>query len=363
MNVISSKTAQQIVDTVKEFCGYDINFINEKGMILASTDTLRIGTFHEGGMAALKNGESLEVFQDDAFHGTQKGVNIPVLQDGKPSAVIGISGNPDEVRSYARLAERITRLILREQELNAAARTSTERKNYLIQSLLNGSPENPGYLLRLLKDFGLDPDSPKKIILIRLNSKNSSGSISYAESRIQKLCDTLQGTVFCYQYPCDFILLADASCIEQHFSFLEHFASQEQNVLCIGVGKSVDLYQAQASYATAQIALESLSLSETNLSRFDQLTLEILLGSVSLDGRQEFLARSIGSLSSDDKHLLRMYFEEDCSLSHTAEKLFLHKNTLQYRLDRIRRNSGYDPRKFKDGVILYLALRLSSSAP
>ena len=54
MNVISSKTAQQIVDTVKEFCGYDINFINEKGMILASTDTLRIGTFHEGGMAALK---------------------------------------------------------------------------------------------------------------------------------------------------------------------------------------------------------------------------------------------------------------------------------------------------------------------
>ena len=306
MNVISSKTAQQIVDTVKEFCGYDINFINEKGMILASTDTLRIGTFHEGGMAALKNGESLEVFQDDAFHGTQKGVNIPVLQDGKPSAVIGISGNPDEVRSYARLAERITRLILREQELNAAARTSTERKNYLIQSLLNGSPENPGYLLRLLKDFGLDPDSPKKIILIRLNSKNSSGSISYAESRIQKLCDTLQGTVFCYQYPCDFILLADASCIEQHFSFLEHFASQEQNVLCIGVGKSVDLYQAQTSYATAQIALESLSLSETNLSRFDQLTLEILLGSVSLAGRQEFLARSIGSLSSDDKHLLRM---------------------------------------------------------
>lgn len=30
MNVISSKTAQQIVDTVKEFCGYDINFINIK---------------------------------------------------------------------------------------------------------------------------------------------------------------------------------------------------------------------------------------------------------------------------------------------------------------------------------------------
>lgn len=65
---ISRKTAQQIVDTVKEIFGHNINFINSSG----------------------------------------------------------ISGSPEEVRPYARLAERITRLILREQELNAAWQNRTD---------------------------------------------------------------------------------------------------------------------------------------------------------------------------------------------------------------------------------------------
>lgn len=71
---ISRKTAQQIVDTVKEICGHNINFINSRG----------------------------------------------------------ISGSPEEVRPYARLAERITRLILREQELNAAWQDRNERMPVLL---------------------------------------------------------------------------------------------------------------------------------------------------------------------------------------------------------------------------------------
>ena len=45
---LSKRTAQKIVDTVKDVCGYDINFINPKGIIFASTDFSRIGDFHEG---------------------------------------------------------------------------------------------------------------------------------------------------------------------------------------------------------------------------------------------------------------------------------------------------------------------------
>lgn len=36
--IINRKTAQQIVDTVKDVCGQNINFINERGYIIASTD-------------------------------------------------------------------------------------------------------------------------------------------------------------------------------------------------------------------------------------------------------------------------------------------------------------------------------------
>ena len=55
---------------------------------------------------------------------------------------------------------------------------------------------------------------------------------------------------------------------------------------------------------------------------------------------------------------MEVYFAADCSLKTAAEKLYIHKNTLQYQLDKIHALTGYDPRVFREGVILYLGLQL-----
>ena len=115
---LSRQTAQKIVDAVKEVCGYDINFINNRGIIFASTDESRIGNFHEIGKKAIDMGETIEVESDDLFMGTHKGVNIPYRYNKEIIAVIGISGKSDEVRKYALLAQRITSLILKEHEID-----------------------------------------------------------------------------------------------------------------------------------------------------------------------------------------------------------------------------------------------------
>ena len=52
ITTVSRSLAQQIVNTVHDICGHDINFINKKGIIFASTDEHRIGTFHEIGKEA-----------------------------------------------------------------------------------------------------------------------------------------------------------------------------------------------------------------------------------------------------------------------------------------------------------------------
>lgn len=46
------------------------------------------------------------------------------------------------------------------------------------------------------------------------------------------------------------------------------------------------------------------------------------------------------------------------SLLGTSQKLFLHKNTVQYKLNHIYQKCGLNPRVFKDAVLLYLALQL-----
>ena len=114
ITVVSKTLAQQIVNTVHDICGHDINFINKKGIIFASTDENRIGTFHQIGKEAADTLRTIEVTENDNYKGTNCGVNIPVTHNGLFLAVVGISGNPDNVRSFALLAERITRLLIRE---------------------------------------------------------------------------------------------------------------------------------------------------------------------------------------------------------------------------------------------------------
>lgn len=125
---ITRALAQQIVDTVRDLCGQNVNFIDCSGTIFASTDAARIGTFHEIGQQAAERGTVIEVRENDRFTGTQQGVNLPVYHNHKMIAVIGITGNPDEVRKYAKLAERITRLLIREKELDAFNRTESDKK-------------------------------------------------------------------------------------------------------------------------------------------------------------------------------------------------------------------------------------------
>ena len=98
---ISHTLAQQIVNTIKDVCSYDINFINPSGTIIASTNSARIGTYHEIGRKAAVTGTTIEVAESDNFTGTRQGINMPLYHEDCLLAVIGITGSPEKVRKYA----------------------------------------------------------------------------------------------------------------------------------------------------------------------------------------------------------------------------------------------------------------------
>ena len=98
---VSRRLAQQIVDTVKDVCGRDINFIAPSGTIFASTDKQRIGEFHEIGQRAAKIKTTIEIQSDGSFQGTQKGVNIPIFHQG---IFLQSSGSAGRRRRYANSA-------------------------------------------------------------------------------------------------------------------------------------------------------------------------------------------------------------------------------------------------------------------
>lgn len=56
---------------------------------------------------------------------------------------------------------------------------------------------------------------------------------------------------------------------------------------------------------------------------------------------------------------LKAFLEANFNVSTAAKKLFLHRNTLIYRLRKISSLTGLDPRKFREAIQLYMALQLS----
>ena len=370
---ISHTLAQQIVNTIKDVCSYDINFINSSGTIIASTNSARIGAFHEIGRKAAVTGTTIEVAESDNFTGTRQGINMPLYHKDRLLAVIGITGSPEKVRKYAFLAQRITSLLIREQELGQYSRHQADKKQFVISSLLHGDTQNPEYLLKCLKEFQIDPDTPKRLILIHTypaaSGQNYTDSVSgsvLSEHQIQNFFKTAGITLYTFRYPGDYLAVADNSGFSALSGTLHNFAKKHADTLAIAVGRSVSLYQLGLSLTTAETALRSLSFHQPstdnicaeNYAVFAGLTLEIVLSSVSPEDREEFSGKTIRQLFSDEKELLRTYFSLEMSLADTAEKLFLHKNTLQYKLNHIYKKCCLNPRIFRDAVLLYLALEM-----
>jgi carbohydrate diacid regulator len=53
---------------------------------------------------------------------------------------------------------------------------------------------------------------------------------------------------------------------------------------------------------------------------------------------------------------IKKFFENSLNVSETSRQLFIHRNTLVYRLDKIQKNTGLDLRIFEDAITFRIAL-------
>ena len=334
---VNRSLAEQIVNTIKDVCNHDINFIDCSGIILASTNPARIGTFHEIGLKAAQTGTSIEVTEDDSFSGTQKGINMPLYH------------------------ERITNLLIREQELNQYSRREADKKHFVLQSLIQNDTSNRDYLSNSLETFHIGLNQSYRLILIRINSRYNLTNLSLIEQKTQEMFTLAGISLFTFFYPRDFVALINTETYQKQAFIFHSFANENASILQVAVGKSTPVFQVHHSYESALTAINTLTNASENFALFDDLTLQLILSSVTDDTRNHFLQKTISGLPTQDLDIIKVYFSEDMSLIRTCDKLYLHKNTLQYKLNRIHKITGLNPRKFQDAVLLYLAVLLRTN--
>ena len=352
--------AQQIVDSIKNICDHDINFIDTDGIIYASTDASRTGDFHPAGKQAAQSGETVTVEKDDPLAGTRRGINMPIRHKGEIVAVIGITGDPEEAGRYAYLAQRITSLLLKEHDLDRESQDRRTRINYVIRSMIHQENIDQSFMLETLRMNGFrDMNALCRILVVQLDSRYNPSNISLIESEILRVFSLAAPCLYTFNYPGEYVLLSEGTSFKRNLSQFRDLEERFRGLLQIGAGDERPLNRQHLSYRAARLCLKSLS-SGRGFALFEDLDLEILLGSVSDHARRAFLDRVTASLEEGDRDLLSAYFGHDRSLKETCEDLFIHKNTLQYRLRRIAEKTGYDPRVFQDAAVLYAALKLEA---
>jgi carbohydrate diacid regulator len=92
----------------------------------------------------------------------------------------------------------------------------------------------------------------------------------------------------------------------------------------------------------------------------DELGMAALVGISDEQTRRELASHLLGPLENESELMqtLDAFFAENCSSVGTAAKLFIHRNTLNYRLDKIASLTGLDPKRFDCAMVIRFALLL-----
>lgn len=132
----------------------------------------------------------------------------------------------------------------------------------------------------------------------------------------------------------------------------------------IGISTIVDNIKDLArAYKEAQIAIEvgRVFESEKNIISYDNLGIGRLIYQLPTTLCEMFLQEVFkkGSLELLDRETLmtiQCFFENNLNVSETSRKLFVHRNTLVYRLEKIRKVTGLDLREFEHAITFKVAL-------
>ena len=132
----------------------------------------------------------------------------------------------------------------------------------------------------------------------------------------------------------------------------------------IGIGTCVTgIKELAHSFKEAQVALEVGKVFDTEktIISYENLGIARLIYQLpttlcDMFLKEVFKCGSIESLDQETLFTIQKFFENNLNVSETSRKLFVHRNTLVYRLEKIKKLTGLDLREFDDAIVFKVAL-------
>lgn len=147
-------------------------------------------------------------------------------------------------------------------------------------------------------------------------------------------------------------------------SIVDTLSSEFNTHALVGIGTTVvGIKDLARSFKEAQVSLEVSKVFDTDKSivSYDNLGIARLIYQLpttlcEMFLREVFRKGSIEALDRETLFTIQKFFENNLNVSETSRKLFVHRNTLVYRLEKIKKLTGLDLREFDHAIVFKVAL-------
>jgi len=350
---MSNSVFQSVIVQLREISDRTFGVIDTEGCVVSCTDMSMLG--ERWADAALKVGNASETVVTFA----QKTFKAIMGNSNYFEYAVFCTGDDEMAKSFCQVAY---------IALNDAKTFYEEKhdrgtfvKNIIMDNIL------PGDIYIRAKELHFATDAPRAVFLIRQVGHSDVATVDVLGGMFP---DKMQ----------DFVLSVnetDIALIKQITSSmtsedLEKMAASMEETLrnelriktIIGIGTVAEhLRELADSYKEAQTAIDVGKIFDTEKSvmHYENLGIGRLIYQLpttlcEIFLREVFKKNSLDSLDQETLFTINKFFENSLNVSETSRKLFVHRNTLVYRLEKIRKLTGLDLRQFDHAIVFRVAL-------
>ncbi|MCR4780580.1 MAG: helix-turn-helix domain-containing protein [Ruminiclostridium sp.] len=348
---MSNRLFQGVVHQMRDTVGRIIGVIDENATIVACSELSKIGTSND--FFSIEFSDSHDIFIRDGYTYKPFGVHV------KPDYAVFVEGTDEMAGKYASI------LAISLSSIKQYYDEKYDRNNFVKNIILDNVL--PGDISIKSRELHFNADINRVVFLISIISSNDVSAYDV----IQNLFPD-KNKDFVFNITESEIVLVKEIKSGIDVKDLEKLARSIADTLQtefftrvnIGIGTPViGVKDLARSFKEAQIAIEVGKVFDTekNIVSYDNLGIARLIYHLPTTLCETFLKEvfkkgSIESLDHETLFTIQRFFENNLNVSETSRKLFVHRNTLVYRLDKIKKLTGLDLREFDHAIIFKIAL-------
>lgn len=349
--------------------GRDVSLSDGNGTLVASYDPGLVGSQMAGMDVILRS-------KDAATLADEQGVGFPIRHDGEVIGALLIHADSKSVKEFVPITQSLVELLVEQEAEQAVPGNQDQLLWQFFHSVTDAERER---IVSEAKLLGVDLAKPRFVVLFNVPGfsdqlakvTDKTAPITRFKEKISRevaaFFPTSNDNTITYFGQDRFLLLKDASKGDETVSMFRQKSPQIlKNLgekLTAGIGSIyLGVEGLQTSYRESETALRlGMKLHEEGKPYYvDDLGLYVVFGDVGLDKQIRLAKRLLAPLLAETDLLktVRAYFAENLNLTKAAESLHIHRNTLIYRLGKIKDLTKLDPENFENAVQIKLALIL-----